>query len=60
MLPPTRQGEVMRRNIVEVREMSNLAFIRLLVGMACFCGVATQSFAVDEVVQPRVPNFFVG
>jgi hypothetical protein len=34
-----------------------LASIHLLVGIACFCGVATQSFAVDEAVQPRVPNF---
>jgi hypothetical protein len=48
---------VMHRNIVEVKEMSNLASIRLLVGLACFCGVPIQSFAADETVQPRVPNF---
>ena len=37
--------------------MSNLVSIRLLVGLACFCGVTTQSFAADEAVQPRIPNF---
>jgi hypothetical protein len=46
---------VMRRNIVEVKEMLNLASIRLLV-VACFCGVPIQSFAADEAVQPRGPN----
>jgi hypothetical protein len=37
--------------------MSNLTSIRLLVGLACLCGVTTQSFAADEAVQLQIPNF---
>jgi hypothetical protein len=44
----------MRRNIVEVKEMSNLASIRLLVGLACFCGVPIQSFAAEQLMDRRV------
>jgi hypothetical protein len=45
------------RNILEVKEMSNLASIRILVGLACFCAVTAQTFAADEAVQPPIPNF---
>lgn len=37
--------------------MSNLPSIRLLLGLVCFYGATTQSFAGDETAQPRAPNF---
>jgi hypothetical protein len=55
-----RKGDAFQlpcRNTIEVKEMPNLPSLPLFVGLVCFCGVTTPSFAANETAQPQVPVF---